>query len=64
MKKVAILGCTGSIGKSTLDLIERSPDEFEITALTAAVNVDALADAARRTNARLAVIADERRLRA
>jgi 1-deoxy-D-xylulose-5-phosphate reductoisomerase len=63
VKKVAILGCTGSIGKSTLDLIERSPDKFEITALTAAVNVDALADAARRTNARLAVIADESRLR-
>ena len=63
MKKVAILGCTGSIGKSTLDLIERSPDKFEITALTAAVNVDALAHAARRTNARLAVIADESRLR-
>ncbi|QNP46664.1 1-deoxy-D-xylulose-5-phosphate reductoisomerase [Sphingomonas sediminicola] len=63
MKKVAILGSTGSIGKSTLDLIERSPDKFEITALTAAVNVDALADAARRTNARLAVIADESRLR-
>ena len=63
MKKVSILGCTGSIGKSTLDLIERSSDEFEITALTAAVNVDALADAARRTNARLAVIADESRLR-
>jgi 1-deoxy-D-xylulose-5-phosphate reductoisomerase len=63
VKKVAILGCTGSIGKSTLDLIERSPDKFEITALTAAVNVDALAHAARRTNARLAVIADESRLR-
>jgi 1-deoxy-D-xylulose-5-phosphate reductoisomerase len=63
VKKVAILGCTGSIGKSTLDLIERSPDEFEITALTAAVNVDALADAARRTNAKLAIIADESRLR-
>jgi len=63
VKKVSILGCTGSIGKSTLDLIERSSDEFEITALTAAVNVDALADAARRTNARLAVIADESRLR-
>ena len=63
MKKVSILGCTGSIGKSTLDLIERSSDEFEITALTAAVNVDALADAARRTNAKLAVIADESRLR-
>ena len=62
MKKVSILGATGSIGKSTLDLIERSPDAFEIVALTASVNVAALADAARRTNARLAVIADESRL--
>ena len=62
MKKIAILGATGSIGKSTLDLIERSPDEFQVTALTAAVNASALADAARRTGAGLAVIADERRL--
>ena len=61
IKKVAILGATGSIGKSTLDLIERSPDEFEVTALTAAVNAGALADAARRTDAKLAVIADESR---
>ena len=62
MKKVSILGATGSIGKSTLDLIERSPDEFEVVALTASVNASALADAARRTGARLAVIADEARL--
>ena len=62
MKKISILGATGSIGKSTLDLIERSPNDFEVVALTAAVNAAALADAARRTGARLAVIADERRL--
>ena len=62
MKKISILGATGSIGKSTLDLIERSPDAFEVVALTASVNVGALADAARRTNAKLAVIADENRL--
>jgi len=62
VKKVSILGATGSIGKSTLDLIERSPGEFEVIALTASVNVGALADAARRTNAKMAVIADERRL--
>ena len=62
MKKVSILGATGSIGKSTLDLIQRSPDEFEVVALTASVNVGALADAARRTNAKLAVIANEGRL--
>ncbi|WP_395623919.1 1-deoxy-D-xylulose-5-phosphate reductoisomerase [Sphingomonas daechungensis] len=62
MRKVSILGATGSIGKSTLDLIERSSEEFEVVALTAAVNAEALADAARRTNAKLAVIADESRL--
>lgn len=62
MKTISILGATGSIGKSTLDLIERSPDEFEVFALTAAVNVGALAEAARRTNARLAVVADESHL--
>jgi 1-deoxy-D-xylulose-5-phosphate reductoisomerase len=62
VKKIAILGCTGSIGKSTLDLIERSPEQFQVTALTAAVNVSALADAARRTNAGLAAIADKARL--
>jgi 1-deoxy-D-xylulose-5-phosphate reductoisomerase len=58
-KRIAILGATGSIGKSTLDLIERSPERFEVIALTAKTDVDALADAARRTGAKLAVIADE-----
>jgi len=62
VKRVSILGATGSIGKSTLDLIERAPEQFEVIALTAAVNVQALANAARRTRARLAVIADEARL--
>ena len=61
-RKIAILGATGSIGTSTLDLVERSPDRFEVEALTAASNVEALADAARRTGARLAVVADESRL--
>ena len=62
MKKVSILGATGSIGQSTLDLIERSPDRFEVVALTASVNAAELAEAARRTGAKLAVIADESRL--
>ena len=61
-RKIAILGATGSIGKSTLDLVERSPDRFEVVAVSAANNVDALADIARRTGAKLAVIADESRL--
>lgn len=60
-RRISILGATGSIGRSTLDLVERSPDRFEVTALSAQVNVDALAGAAIRTGARLAVIADESR---
>ncbi|MES2137914.1 MAG: 1-deoxy-D-xylulose-5-phosphate reductoisomerase [Pseudomonadota bacterium] len=61
MRKLVILGATGSIGKSTLDLVERNRDRFEVTAVTAATNVEALAAIARRTGAKLAVIADEGR---
>ena len=56
-----ILGATGSIGQSTLDLIERSPERFEVVAVTAATNSEALADIARRTGAKLAAVADEAR---
>ena len=62
-RKIAILGATGSIGKSTLDLVERSPERFEVVAVTAATNAEALADIARRTGARLAVMADPARER-
>src|SRR5206468_1055811 len=61
-RKIAILGATGSIGKSALDLIERAPDRFEVLAVTAATNVDSLAEIARRTNAKLAVVADSSRV--
>ena len=61
-RKVAILGATGSVGKSTLDLVERNPDRFEVVTVTAATNAAALADIARRTGAKLAVLADESRL--
>jgi 1-deoxy-D-xylulose-5-phosphate reductoisomerase len=61
MRKLAILGATGSIGKSTLDLVERNSERFEVTAVTAATNVEALAEVVRRTSARLAVVADESR---
>ena len=57
-RTLAILGATGSIGTSTLDLVERHPERFEVVALTAATRVAELADAARRTRARLAVIDD------
>ena len=57
-RKISILGATGSVGGSTLDLIERNPDRFEVIALTAARNVSALAEAALRTGAKLAIIDD------
>jgi len=61
-RRIAILGATGSIGKSALDLIERSPGRLEVVAVTASTNVEALAQIARRIGAKLAVIADEARL--
>ncbi|HSR00881.1 MAG TPA: 1-deoxy-D-xylulose-5-phosphate reductoisomerase, partial [Sphingomicrobium sp.] len=62
-RRISILGATGSIGKSTLDLVERDPGRFEVEAVTASTNVEALASIARRTGAKLAVVADESRLR-
>ena len=62
MRKIAILGATGSVGKSTLDLVERNPERFDVVAVTGATNTKALAEVAWRTGAKLAVIADERRL--
>src|SRR4051812_14247164 len=40
MRKIAILGATGSIGKSTLDLVDRSPERFEVVAVTASTNAE------------------------
>ena len=58
-RKIAILGATGSVGQSTLDLVAADPDSFDVVALTAASNVDQLANDARRFRAQHAVIADE-----
>ena len=58
-RTVTILGATGSVGRSTLDLIERNPGRFEVVALTANEDAAGLAQAARRAGARRAVIADE-----
>ncbi|MFL6856556.1 MAG: 1-deoxy-D-xylulose-5-phosphate reductoisomerase [Allosphingosinicella sp.] len=58
-RTVTILGATGSVGRSTLDLVARHPERFEVLALTARRDVAGLAEAARRVGARRAVIADE-----
>lgn len=58
-RKVTILGSTGSVGQSTIDLLTSAPAMFEVEAVTAATNVVQLAEDARRTGAKRAVIADE-----
>jgi 1-deoxy-D-xylulose-5-phosphate reductoisomerase len=59
IRTVNILGATGSVGKSTLDLIERNRERFDILALTARNDVAGLAEAARRLGARRAIVSDE-----
>jgi 1-deoxy-D-xylulose-5-phosphate reductoisomerase len=56
---VSILGATGSVGTSTLDLVRRNRPQFVVEALTANNNAAALARLAREFGARLAVVADE-----
>jgi 1-deoxy-D-xylulose-5-phosphate reductoisomerase len=58
-RSVTILGATGSVGRSTLDLIERDPEAYDVVAVTAHRDVEGLAEAARRVQAGRAVIADE-----
>ncbi len=58
MRRVTILGSTGSIGRSTVDLVQRNPDAFSVEALTANRNAARLAEQARAVRARFAAIAD------
>ncbi len=58
LRSVTILGATGSVGRSTLDLLERNRERYEVLAVTAHRDVEGLAEAARRVAAGRAVIAD------
>jgi 1-deoxy-D-xylulose-5-phosphate reductoisomerase len=55
-KNVTILGSTGSIGKSTLDVLARHPDRFKVFALTAATQVDLLLSQCQAYSPRFAVM--------
>lgn len=59
MKTVSILGSTGSVGRSTVDLIQFQSHMFDVQALTAQTNVDLLAEQAKLLKAKHAVIGDE-----
>jgi 1-deoxy-D-xylulose-5-phosphate reductoisomerase len=58
MKAVTVLGATGSIGTSALDVIARHPERYRVHALTAQSNVDGLADLALRFGPEVVVIGD------
>lgn len=55
---IAVLGSTGSIGRSTLDVVSAFPDRFRITYLTAHRNVDLLAEQVRKFRPRGVVVRD------
>jgi 1-deoxy-D-xylulose-5-phosphate reductoisomerase len=60
MKRLAILGSTGSIGLSTLSVVDLHPDRFEVVALSADRQVDRLFEQCRRYRPRFAAMADEK----
>ena len=58
MKTIVILGSTGSIGTSTLDIVDRFPEEFRVAALTAGSNDEKLEEQIRRFKPRLVALSD------
>ena len=56
-QRLAVLGSTGSIGGNTLDVVARHPDRFEVVALTAATQVDAMLAQCEQFRPRVAVMA-------
>ena len=59
MKRIAILGSTGSIGRSTLSVVESYPDRFQISTLAAGNNAELAFEQAVRWKPRLVSLADE-----
>src|ERR1700682_4202825 len=62
VRTVSVLGATGSIGDSTMDLLRAARDRYQVEALTAHTNVQGLAKLAKEFGARFAAIADSGRL--
>jgi len=58
MKTIVILGSTGSIGTSTLDIVDRFPEEFRVAGLTAGSNDEKLEEQIRRFKPRLVALSD------
>ncbi|MGD8512949.1 MAG: 1-deoxy-D-xylulose-5-phosphate reductoisomerase [Deltaproteobacteria bacterium] len=59
MKRLAILGSTGSIGRNVLRVVEQFPDEFSVVALAAGRNTDLLGEQLKRFSPQVAVVLDD-----
>ncbi|MGE5324653.1 MAG: 1-deoxy-D-xylulose-5-phosphate reductoisomerase [Actinomycetota bacterium] len=59
MKRIAILGSTGSIGRSTLDVIEKNPQRFQLVTMAAGSNVELALEQARRWHPKVLSLASE-----
>lgn len=59
MKRIAILGSTGSIGRSTLDVIEKSPQRFQLVTMAAGGNVELALEQARKWRPKVLSLASE-----
>src|SRR6201994_989034 len=62
VRSVTVLGATGSIGDSTMDLLRAAPELYRVEALTGNSNVQGLAKLAREFDARFVAVADPARL--
>jgi 1-deoxy-D-xylulose-5-phosphate reductoisomerase len=62
LRRVSIFGATGSVGKNTVDLIDRSTDQIKITAITGGENISLLASQARQLRPDVTVTANPKRL--
>lgn len=60
MKKIAILGSTGSIGTQTLDVVE-SNEDLQVVGIAAGSNIDMLEEQIRRFHPKLAAVGDEKK---
>jgi 1-deoxy-D-xylulose-5-phosphate reductoisomerase len=59
MKRIAILGSTGSIGRSTLNVIESHPERFQLVTIAAGSNIEAALEQARRWKPKVLSLASE-----
>ncbi len=61
MKKITILGSTGSIGTQTLDVVRKNKDDFQVVALTAGSNVELLCEQIREFHPQMVAVKDEQK---